>query len=117
MKRILFLLIIISLAPACLIIPLSSDHGEEIDKVQKQIVIGSTTKNEVIAILGPPDVTRERFILYKHKEYDGGAYLIIGNTGGTVGQEFMDLYFEFDNHGVLVDFRTDKYDRFLRSVK
>ena len=112
MKRILILFLIVTLTPGCLIIPLSSDHGDEIDKVQSQIAIGSTTKEEVIAILGPPDITRDRFILYKHKEYGGGALVLTfipPDKGGVVGQGFMDLYFEFDNYGVLVDFRTDKY--------
>jgi len=125
MKRILFLLVFISVAPGCLIIPLSSDHGEEIDKVQSQIKMGFTTREEVISILGPPNVTRDRFILYRQKEYSGGAFLGIllpspaaaAAASGVAGQVFMDLYFEFDNYGVLVDFRTDKYDRYLRSVK
>jgi len=116
LKRILFLLIIISLTPSCIIIPLSADHRQEIDCVQSQIAVGKTTREDVISILGPPDVTRDRFILYKQKEYDGGVFFGIGK-GSVGGQRFMDLYFEFDNHGVLVDFRTDKYDRDIRSVK
>lgn len=120
MKRLLILFLIATLAPACLMIPLSSDHGEEIEKVQKQIAIGSTTKEEVISILGPPDVTRERFILYKNKEYSGGALWMIilppSGAGGTAGQVYMDLYFEFDNYGVLIDFRSDKYDVQLNNV-
>jgi len=120
MKRILFLLIIISLAPGCLILPVSADHREAIDKVQSQIVVGVTTREEVISILGEPDVTRDRFILYKHKEYNGGMFVGIfiapmGKTS-TVGQVFMDLYFEFDNFGILTDFRADKYDEYLKSV-
>ncbi len=121
MKRILFLLIIISLAPACLMIPLTSDHAEEIDKVQKQMVIGSTTKGEILSIMGHPDVSRKRYILYRNKEYSGGvAWAILippsGGASGVAGQVYMDLYFEFDNHEVLVDFRADKYDRRLNTV-
>jgi len=40
----------------------------------------------------------------------------LGGVAGTVGQVFMDLYFEFDNYGVLTDFRVDKYYKGLRSV-
>jgi len=125
-KRILILFLLANLTSGCpVFIPLSSDHREEIDKVQGQIAIGSTTKEEVISILGPPDVTRDRFILYRHKEYSGGAIVgfivplpIVGGAGGGVaGQVFMDLYFEFDDYGVLIDFRTDKYDESLRSVE
>ena len=121
MKRILILFIIVSLTPGCLIFPLPSDHGEEIDKVQSQIVLGSTTREDVISILGEPDFTRDRFILYRHKDYSGGAVVGIlippSGVGGVVGQRFMDLYFEFDNYGVLTDFRVDKYDKSFRSVK
>jgi len=112
LKRILFLLIIISLTPGCLIIPLPSDHGEEIDKVLKQIAIGKTTREEVISILGRPTVTTDRYISYFKKEYDGGVgvMVFIPPIGGwEAGQVFMDLYFEFDNYGVLVDFRMGKY--------
>jgi len=83
MKRILFLLIIISLTSGCpIFIPLPSDHFDEINKVQKQIAVGKTTREDVISILGKPDVKRDRFILYKNKEYRGGAivgiYLVVG---------------------------------------
>jgi len=62
LKRLLILFLIVNLTPGCLAIPLSSEHGEEIDNVQSQIVIGSTTREEVIAILGEPDVTREEVL-------------------------------------------------------
>ena len=124
MQRILILIIIVNFTSGCpFFFPLTSDHGEEIDKVQSQIVVGLTTREEVISILGKPDVTRDRFILYRHKEYSGGVvvgYIVPGTSGGmvrTVGQEYMDLYFEFDNYGVLTDFRVDKYDKSLRSIK
>ena len=120
--RIVFLLIIISLTSGCpIIIPLPAEHRDEVEKVQKQTVVGKTTREEVISILGKPDVSRDRYILYKHKEYAGGAGVgfILPPIGGgrDVGQRFMDLYFEFDNYGVLTDFRVDKYDKSLRSVK
>ena len=117
MNRITFLLIIISLTLGCLIIPLSSDHGDEIDKVQSQIAVGLTTREDVISILGEPDVTRDRFILYKRKEISGGAFLMILEAGGTFGEVYMDLYFEFDNYGVLIDFRTDKDGEGWRIIK
>ena len=128
MKRILFLLIIISLAPGCIIIPLPADDLIEIDKIHKQIAVGKNTREAVISILGEPDVSRDRYILYKHKEYSGGTYFMYfipilpfgrGCCGGEgkAGQVFMDLYFEFDNYGVLTDFRTDTYDKRLNSVK
>ncbi len=42
---------------------------------------------------------------------------MILEAGGTFGEVYMDLYFEFDNYGTLIEFRADKYDKFLRSVK
>ena len=121
MKRIVFLLIIVILTPGCLIIPLPGEHGQEIDKIQSQIAVGLTTREDVISILGEPDVTRDRFIFYQKKEHNGGWFVVVfSSTSGraeVAGQEFMDLYFEFDNYGVLTDFRVDKYDKSLRSVK
>jgi len=121
MKRILFLLIIISLT-SCIpyIIPALSEHGQEIDCLRSQIAVGLTTREDVISILGQPDVTRDRFIIYKNKEYDGGINygILFSAPGGSVsGQVFMDLYFEFDIYGVLTEYRVDKYDKSLRSVK
>lgn len=120
MKRILILFLIANLSPGCLMIPLTSDHGEEIDKVQKQMVIGTTTKGEILSIMGHPDVSRKRYILYRNKEYSGGMAwaILIPKTppSGVAGQVYMDLYFEFDNYGVLVEFRSDKYDARLNNV-
>lgn len=127
MKRVishLFLLsLLLSSAYACLgfITPLPSDHGREIDEVQHKIQIGSTTRVEIISILGKPDVSKNRFIFYSNKESVGGVlFVLISYAGGganVYGQEFMDLYFEFDNYGVLVEFRTDKYDKLGSSLK
>jgi len=124
MKRIAFLLIIISVAPGCLFfaLPLPAEHGQEIDKVQSQIVVGKTTREDVISILGEPDVTRDRFIFYQKKIYNGGWFVVAlgGATGGgagIAGQEFMDLYFEFDSYGVLTDYRVDKYDKAWDTVE
>ncbi len=116
MKRILFLMVFISLAPGCLILPVSAEHGQEIDKVQSQIAVGKTTREEVISILGQPDVKRDRFILYKNKEYIGSLLQLFA-ARESFGQVFMDLYFEFDKYGVLTEYRVDKYDRAWKSVK
>lgn len=120
-ERFLFLLFLASVFSSCIAIPLTSDHGEEIDKVRKQLVVGSTTRGEVISIMGEPDVTRDRFIIYLRKEYSGGvAWAILIPTvppSGVASQEYMDLYFEFDNYETLIEFRADKYDRFLRQLK
>jgi outer membrane protein assembly factor BamE (lipoprotein component of BamABCDE complex) len=121
LKRLFLLFLIVSSTYGCLIFPLSSDHGGEIDEAQKRIVVGSSTREEVIAILGEPDVSKDRFILYVKRESYGGVGVVIwspsGSYAGPHGQEYMDLYFEFDNYGVLVDFNSKKYDRGLDYVE
>jgi len=111
MKRIVFLLVFISVAPGCFLFafPLPAEHGQEIDKLQSQIVVGKTTMGDVISILGEPDVTEDRSISYFNKEYNGGWYVVYASGANVVGQGFMDFYFEFDNYGVLTDCGTNKY--------
>lgn len=109
MKRIVFLLIFLNLLPSC--IPLWSTHGAAIDKLQSQVAIGSTTREEVISILGKPDLARERYIIYLKREYDGG-YLVypVGCPGHVnVANDDMDIFFEFDKQGILTNYRMDKY--------
>jgi len=121
MKRILFLLVFISVAPGCLFfaLPLPAEHGQEIDKVQSQIVVGKTTREDVISILGEPDVTEDRSISYFNKVYNGGWFVLSlpGRGARIKGQEFMDLYFEFDNYGVLTDCGTHKFEKSWIYVK
>jgi len=120
LKRILILFIIVNLTYGCLYIPLPAYHGQEIDKVNSQVAVGVTTRGDVISILGQPDVTRDRFIFYKHKMSNGGWFVMVfAPSGGAkiAGEVFMDLYFEFDSYGVLTDYRVDKYDEFLETVE
>ena len=119
MKRLIILFLILNFTPGCIIIPLPDHHQEEIDKVQEKVAIGSTTREEIISILGPPHVARDRYIIYQQKAYSGGALLGIlwPNQDRVIGKVFMDLYFEFDGYGVLTVLRVDKYDQYLLSVK
>jgi len=123
MKRILFLLVFISVAPGCLFfaLPLPAEHGQEIDKVQSQIVVGKTTREDVISILGEPDVTEDRSISYNSKVYSGGWFVMSGSGAGgysgIYGQVLMNFYFEFDNYGVLTDCGTNKYYPGGKAVK
>jgi len=117
------LILILLLGSGCLIVSLPAEHREEIDKLQSQITVGSTTKEEVISIFGEPDVTRDRFIMYLKKEYSGGRGWVVftpggsGGGSGSFGQVYMDLYFEFDNFGTLMKFRTNKYDKKRKTIK
>ena len=118
----MFLWVITSLAPGCLVLPLPADDAAEITKAQKEIKAGISTRDEVISILGPPDVIKDLYIFYKKKEFKGGWLFLdflgggASNRSGTGGQGFMDLYFAFDNYGVLTDFRVDKYDKSLETL-
>jgi hypothetical protein len=116
-KQTFLLILILLLGSSCIMFPLPAKHREEIDTVRKQLVVGTSTKEEVISILGEPDVTKERYILYRKKEYDGGWGVIMGNAGGQDWQEYMDLYFGFDNYGTLIEYRFDKYDAGARPIK
>jgi hypothetical protein len=113
--RILILLVIWNLLPNCF--PLASTHREEIDKLQSHMAGDATTKEEIISILGEPDVARDRYIIYLRREYDGGWWML--GCGGSLnwGEEYMDLYFEFDDYGILTDYRVDKYDLHLKPIK
>jgi len=110
MKRIVLLLIFLNLVPSC--IPLWSTHGASISKLQSQVAMGSTTREEIIAILGEPDLARDRYIIYLEREYEGGWKPLLGQIGvgfaPVVGRKYMDLFFEFDNDGILTNYRSDR---------
>ena len=109
MKRLVFLLIFLNLLPSC--IPLWSTHKAAIDKLQSQVAVGSTTREEVISILGKPDLARDRYIIYLKREYEGGHFVLScpSHVTPVANKEHMDLFFEFDKDGILTNYRMDKY--------
>jgi hypothetical protein len=119
--RILILIAIWNLLPSC--IPLPSAHRAEIKSLEREIVVGSTTKKEIVSILGKPDLERKRYILYLRREYSAGAYplsaLIYFNFSHLMiqGEEYMDFYFVFDEDETLTDYRMDKYGDSLLTIK
>ena len=119
--RILILVAIWNMLPSC--IPLPSAHRAELDKLQSHAEVGTTTKEEIVSILGKPDLERERYILYLRREYAAGAYplsaLIMFNFSHLMiqGEEYMDLYFVFDEDETLTDYRMDKYGDSLLTIK
>ncbi len=106
MKRIVFLLIFLNLIPSC--IPFSGTHRAAIDQLQSQVAMGSTTREEIIAILGEPDLARDRYIIYLEREYAGGDF-VFSCPPSVISKERMDLFFEFDKDGILTNYRADKY--------
>jgi hypothetical protein len=114
--RILILLVIWNLLPSCF--PLPSAHRAEIDKLLPQISIGKSNRNEIISILGKPDLERDKYIIYLRREYDAGLFSVVFKLSGPLvtGKEYMDLYFHFDNYGTLKDYRVFHYNHGLGAV-
>jgi len=79
--------------------------------------VGSTTKDEVISIFGEPDVKLKRSILYVQRVKGRTTRIILGYILPPGGADWvyrnpgkwMDLSFEFDEHGILTEYRLKKY--------
>jgi hypothetical protein len=118
--RILILLVIWNLLSSCFLppLPMSSVHTAKIDKINNYLTKGVATKIEIISILGKPDLARDKYIIYLRKEYDAGTLYFTTTSGRpVVGEEYMDLYFVFDDSGILIDYEIYKYDERLRPIK
>ena len=86
----------------------------KIDRLLPNVSAGTTTRSEIISILGKPDLERDRYFIYLRRLYCTDW---VFKSCPPANQAIMDLYFEFDNYGTLTDYRADKYDYFLRPVK
>ena len=115
--RLLSLLVVWNLLPNCIIIPLPSANRAAIDKLLPHITKGVTTKEEIISILEKPDVERDRYILYIRKEYDAGSQMVGYCSSTEINKVHMDLYFAFDDYGILTDYNIDKYGDALMPFK
>jgi hypothetical protein len=114
--RILILLVIWILLPNCAT-PLPSAHNAEIDKLQSHVAVGATVREDIISILGKPDLARDTYILYLRREYAVIRTVGLFAIPRVVGRAYMNFYFEFDDFGTLKDYRMDKYDARLEPVK
>ena len=111
----LSLFLILSLSSGCFYLPVpqSSEQGDKIFTLLEQLKEGKTTKKEVILIMGEPDESTEKSIVYWRREYSAGykGYFLYGrplkrNDSARVSEiepqpMRIDLFFEFDSHGVL----------------
>ena len=116
-KILVLMTVFLSLTFSCIVAPSPWRGATEI--LQSRIVVGSTSREEVIAIYGKPDVTRERWILYTSRAYDSGV-VPIGCGQSYLHREFseyMDLFFEFDNNDTLTIYRVDKYNSGGESIE
>jgi hypothetical protein len=109
-KILVLMTVFLSLTFSCVVAPSPWRGATEI--LQNRIAVGSTSREEVIAIYGKPDVTRERWVLYTSRAYDSGVEFV-GCPQEFIhrrGSEYMDLFFEFDNNDTLTNYRVDKYN-------
>lgn len=94
------------LLAGCIYIP-TVEQQFSAEETQQHLVIGSTTKDDMFHLLGPPNVLEsETFFVYK-KSHDAGLLLFFGSGygGGVVGgplssQDFFFLL-SFDENGIL----------------
>jgi hypothetical protein len=107
MKRILFLWLVLIWLAGCIIFPVTGDVSS--DDLQTKLIVGVTTKSEVISMLGKPDLERESYIYYLGKQYGTGIFGIIF-TFASYDASYIDVYFEFDNYEILSDIRCDGID-------
>ncbi len=84
------------------------------DKVPDFIVVGKTTRADVLLLLGDPDRKKdkdERFLYFRQSEEGGIAFLVGGaGRGGVVGTpvSFRVLTLVFDGSGVVVRAKARK---------
>lgn len=107
------LILILMLGSGCLIFPFPSGSPSMrtfYDVHLRYMTEGSTTREEVISRIGEPDIKLKRFILYKHK-VEGRGWRLMGGflgRGGSIHRfegEWIDVSFEFDEQGVLTEYR------------
>ena len=120
--KILLLILILFFCSGCpIIIPLPSSASPSmyaINEKLRELKVGSSTKKEVISIIGKPDINLKRFILYKQKVQSGKSQALtgfilppLGGSGSISGipGKWMDVVFEFDEHGILTKYRLVKF--------
>ena len=114
-------ILILLLCSGCIILPLpaGSQSMYAFKEKLKDISEGSTTREEVISIIGEPDIKLKKFILYKRRVQSGGAKILywvgipLKGTGITLASgskrihdgDWVDVAFEFDEQGVLTEYR------------
>ncbi len=118
--KILLLILILFLGSGCpIIIPMFSEDSPSMgvfERQLKQLTMGSTTREEVISIIGEPDVKQKRSIIYYRRVQSGTARIILGfflplgkaccgdaMVHRTPGK-WMDVSFEFDEHDILTKY-------------
>ena len=115
-KQTLPLILMLFFSSGCLIFPLPSGSPSMrtfYNVHLRYMTEGSTTKEEVISIIGEPDINLKRFILYKREVEGKGTRVYYGFVvkGGGAGSshrykgEWIDVSFEFDEHGILTEYR------------
>jgi outer membrane protein assembly factor BamE (lipoprotein component of BamABCDE complex) len=97
-------LVMLSLATvlvcACIPVPIKKQE-EAFDREWRQFIVGTTTKEEVLSLLGEPNATyaSETEFVYSERQLVG-AFIVPGGVGGTVNDQVF-LVLTFDAAGVL----------------
>ncbi len=83
------------------------------DQKQARIIVGSTSKSEVIELLGKPDILEDpRYFVYG-KSYEGGnLYIIIPHPNGEIFEVPTDtrhfvVLLEFDDHDIVKRYEVE----------
>jgi len=107
MKRILFVLILLTIVPSC-ILPVSSERKDEIEKFKDPAMIGTATQSDMISDFGVPDFKIRDLLVYRNVPVTRSLLVIIapipGIKGETIKGKRIDLVFKFDDQGLLQSF-------------
>jgi hypothetical protein len=88
----------------------TSKHAEELDDFLYRLVVGSSTRKEVISFFGPPHASSAGTISYFNLLYSEATTGVIHwgapfkPTRGHSPAQYINLSFEFDNNGRLTQF-------------
>jgi hypothetical protein len=116
MRRILFLWLVLILVVGCVRLPFRV-ADLSVDVLKNEFIVGVTEKSEVISMLGKPDIERTQYSYYLRKRYGTPFFGARRLVWDSIPSSFVDLYFEFDNHGILSDCQGVAYDGTSRRIE
>jgi WD40 repeat protein len=110
------ILLLIFSNSACVYIPSTKPQEEQFtDQNQARIIVGSTSKAEVIDLLGKPDlVENPRFFVYGKSHEHGTFLIILAAPGGQgflapvpVNTKHFVVLLEFDDHDIVTRYEIE----------
>ncbi len=98
----------------CVAIPLPPEEHQYTEGMESQIKVGQTSRDEIIKLLGEPELpNNERFLIYRMLREPFKLLFIIGGAGGAGGgilpvqQKHFTIILEFDEKGILTNYTHD----------